>query len=123
MKPEDFVSGVRRTILNEHLEIYRGFLRDRIRNPEQDTPWQKIFQCWDSLDDAQREAILQFVRIAMVESIAGLLGLIDNVAFLDGYRESFQLNYGPAQEKISGELQDYFLAAEEEEPPETLWQE
>lgn len=117
MKTEEFISAVRRAWLEQSLERYKTLLKDAPRHPEKDTTWQKhIFPCWDSLNDAQRDGVRRFVRLAMVELISEMFCLVDNVGGFSEYREGFELVYGPHHEKVSGDLLDYFLAAEEDDP-------
>jgi len=123
MKPEDFVSAVRRVWLANALDRYKRILTDTPRNPAADTVWQKqILPCWDTLDDRQRDGVLKFVRLAMVETISDMFVLVDNLGGFNEFRDKFHLVYGDECERVSGDLLDYFLAAEEDDPAEIKWQ-
>lgn len=123
MNSEQFASAYRQDVFNPRLESYINILKTAMRQTKRSTPWQGMFQVWGTLNDQQREDVLQFIRLVMVESASELFSLIDNETCLAGRRAEFELRFGPpkSNEKVSGAITDYFLSDEEEHPPGKLW--
>ena len=118
MTAQEFVAVVRKEMITKVLERYRHVLDSADRDAVKDPVWREVVHGWDTLNAKQRKAVLRFVRLAIVDTLSYVFGVLDNTSFLDRYRDRFILEYGSKREKVSGDLQDYFLAAEEDEPEE-----
>jgi hypothetical protein len=121
MKPDDFVAAIRQAMISEALGSYRELFQNTPREQITDGVWKAVFSGWDSLNDQQRDSVLRFVRLAIVDTISHVLGVLDNTSPLGRYRDGFVLRYGSEEKKISGDLQDVFLALEEDEPLRKEW--
>jgi hypothetical protein len=62
------------------------------------------------MDEEQRAALRAFGRQVMIDTVSNLFGILDGTSILEHHREEFLLTYGKASDKLSGDLQDYFLA-------------
>jgi hypothetical protein len=116
MNSEEFVNAIRKPVIQARMIRYSKILKDTLRKPGLDPIWAEIFAGWDTMTEPQQNAMMTFVRLAVAETVAALFGIIDNVEVLEKHRERFELRYGKANEKVSGDLVDYFWAAEEDDP-------
>ena len=114
MTPEEFVSCIRNEVLDGNLRTYVDLLNNTPAEGAADEYWQELLQAYSSMNERQRSALRLMARQVMIDTISNLFGVLDGTSPLEDHRESFVLTYGAANEKLNGDLQDYFLAAEEE---------
>jgi hypothetical protein len=112
MTPEDFVDCIREEVLRANLASYDGLLAkapEKVRDPI----WHRIVVAYAPMTDEQKQAMRTLVRQVLVDTISNLFGILDGSSILDRYRDEFSLTYGPAPDKLNGDLQSSFLAKEE----------
>jgi hypothetical protein len=92
-------------------EELNDFMRDDL-GPE----FQSMIDLHGELDDSQREKLFASLDLAVADTIATLLGIIDGSSHLPGFEGEFDLRFDG--QKIEGELQSAFLEAVNH-PPES----
>ena len=115
MTPEELVAQLRRTILEDNIQFYRELLVTTDIAKVSDPYWRTALELQGRLDDADRRVLLSIIRQTIVDSLSSVFAVIDGVTWLPGQKGNFVLRLGDDGEPLNGELQDLFLAAEEEE--------
>ena len=110
MKPEAFVSGMQ-SMVDENVAIYARLFA----SPETATDeyWIGARRLFDSLPEADRQVVLQIMRQVAIDTVSNVFGILDGTSPIVGRFEDFKLMHG--RTKLNGDLQDFFLAALEEE--------
>lgn len=115
MTPEDFVSQVRSTVVQQNVATYRDLFESMTPEGASDTYWKRALALHRSLSEADRAILLDIMRQVMVDAVSNLFGILDGASALEGPREDFTLTSRPDNLTLNGNLQDLFLAAEERE--------
>lgn len=105
MKPEEFVAGLRQTIVEENAEIYRDLFETT--EAATDPYWTRALAFYAALDNDQKCVFCEILRQVAIDSVSNLLAVLDGATVLDGQDQQFLLQSGSDQ--ISGELQNLFL--------------
>ncbi len=113
MEAEEFIESLRRTVLKGNLDEYSRILSAEIDHVTDQT-WKPIILKYQELSDLEKKDFISFIRMIEVNTISHVLGIIDGSSYLDENNEEFQLICSSDGKIISGDLQDYFLGAEEE---------
>lgn len=112
MDPAHFIHALRTKFLAvSSRDTYRAALADEQLNdfmrddfgPE----FQSMIDLHGDLDDSQRERLFESLDLAVADTIATLLGIIDGSSHLPGFEGEFDLRF--KGQKIEGELQSAFL--------------
>lgn len=113
MTPQEFVSCIRREVLEQNLALYRQHLERPVSTTTgPDTHWPQMAKLYQSLTEEQRRLFLEGVRQVMVDTLSNALGILDGSTLLEKHRDYFHLTYGDDPQEINGELQDLFLSPE-----------
>jgi hypothetical protein len=111
MTPQDFVSCVRREVLEANLALYRQNLGRSVQSSaEPHTFWPKMTELYQSLTEEQRRQFVEGIRQVMVDTLSNVLGILDGSTLLEHHRGYFHLTYGDEPHELNGELQDLFLS-------------
>jgi hypothetical protein len=115
MTPEEFVAALRAEVITSNqLDYRKWFMTDpaKARSPY----WQRALALFATLQEDQREVFFQVLRQIQVDTVSNVLGIVDGSSFLAEAAPQLELRVvGGA--KLSGDLQDYFLAQEEDDSP------
>ena len=113
MTADEFVSCIRREILEANLATYRDTLERSLSEPGfTDDYWRRAGELYRSLNDEQRRQLLGIMRQVSLDTLSSILGVLDGSALLEKHRDYFHLRYGDEPQELNGELQDLFLSAE-----------
>ena len=126
MTPEEFVRRVRHDVIDGDSERdRRQFVEaDRTHLEGSHPHWQRAVRLFDSLSPEEQETLFAMFPNTKVDTVARLFGVFDGTSQLYGRFERFKMSYwgsrhddAPLQEEVvlSGDLQDYFFAQEQEE--------
>lgn len=116
MHPEDFVKEIRRSIINDNLELYRDLFENTKSNQVTDDYWIKALSLFSKLEPEDREIFFSVIRQITVDTISNLFAILDGSATLGDKKNEFNLAVkNDIKEKLNGELQDIFLEIEEQE--------
>ena len=117
MKPENFVRVIRTEIIDDLVENYANIFSNTKIEKCSDISMKKIIEFWQGSDDSTKEILKSLIRLGSQNSVANLLGVIDNVSFIGDFTESYQLvvNNENNEMIISGDLLDIFWEQEENE--------
>ncbi len=114
MTPEQFIECLRREILEDNIAVYEQQLAESAEKAR-DTQWKAMLEAYQSMNGDQQSAVKFLLRQVLLDTLSNVLGVLDGSCLLKNYREGFSLTYGKSPEKLNGFLQDYFLAAEEDQ--------
>src|SRR5947207_10125305 len=113
MNPQEFVSCVRREIMEANLTMYRQELERSVSTKTvRDSHWPQMAALYQSLTEEQRRQFVEGIRQVMVDTLSNVLGVLDGSTLLEKHRDYFHLSYGDDPQKINAELQDLFLSPE-----------
>lgn len=113
MTPNDFVGALRRSVIDANAGIYRDLFTGTDPAKASDPYWRRALTLFSSLAEDEREVFFEVVRQIAVDTTSNLLGVIDGVSSI-GPLAGVELRDGRG-DKLSGDLQDLFLAAEEDD--------
>lgn len=113
MNPKDFVSGLKTTVVEENLSIYKDLFSSTSIKDVTDEYWKRALTLFNSLPAEQREVFFEVIRQTMVDTTSNILGVIDGVSIMNDESDEFSLTYGDDKKSLSGDLQSLFLAEEE----------
>lgn len=113
MTPEHFVAAIRDSILERNLAEYKKLLGSPDSEVE-DEYWRKTCRLYKSLDATRKGDLVSVMRQVMVDTVSSMLGILDGTTYFQRDSKGFTLKYGSDAEKLNGDLQDFFLAAEED---------
>jgi hypothetical protein len=111
MNSFDFIRSLRYIILDHEASSYQDSL-DTDDLEITDPVWKGISPIYKSMSYEQKTAFLKFIRLVRVNTLSEVLGILDGSSYLSDERVTFTLKAG--DEVINGDLQDIFLASEEE---------
>lgn len=111
---ELFVKELRDSVVTQGLEDCRGMYQEAAAAASQDLDpsWQAPAQLFNKLSEEDRDALFQAVRLAVVDTVSHVLGVLDGSCVLESFEEDFTLSYDG--ENLERELQDLFLEMEED---------
>lgn len=112
MEAEEFIESLRRTVLESDLKDYGKILAEDITQVSDQT-WRPIVLKYQLFSDVEKKEFINFMRMIQVNTISHVLGVIDGSSYLDENNEDFKLICSSDGKLINGDLQDYFLDAEE----------
>ena len=113
MQQEAIVKEISNVIFEKELERYIQLLEEgRERAPYKEPNWKKGQALYNKLDEEGREAFKSFLSMVMSETVSDILGYLDGIATFEGQTEPCELFC--KGEKVSGDLQEYFLLYLEE---------
>ncbi|MDX2080386.1 MAG: hypothetical protein SFU53_06335 [Terrimicrobiaceae bacterium] len=113
MTPENFVTQLRKAVVDENIAIYRDLFESTAPDAASDPYWKRALSFYDSLDEAGRRVLFEIMRQTSVDTVSNLLAVLDGVSALDSAREDFVLRTSSDPQQINGSLQDLFLEADE----------
>jgi hypothetical protein len=110
MKTNKLCEALLHDICNENILFYNEMLTsvdlDSIKNAQ----WKSIISLARELDLSQREVLLSFARLATIDAISSICGMIDGTTQLNNEFVAFSLTDESGTEH-AGSLQDAFLSA------------
>src|SRR6266516_3890375 len=113
MTAEEFVSCIRREVLEANLAMYKNSIaRSPSDSDAEHGNWPKMAEFYRSLSNEERQEFMAIVRQIMVDTLSNVFGILDGSTLLEKDRGYFQLTYGDEARKLNGELQDLFLSGE-----------
>lgn len=112
MTPEQLVSELRSSVVDENVALYRGLFAGTEPRKARDPYWRRALALFGGLSDEQREVFFEVVRQVAVDTTSNVLGVLDGVSYLEGAEGGFELTCGA--QKLNGDLQSLFLAENEQ---------
>jgi hypothetical protein len=110
--PKDFVIGLKTTVVDENIGIYKQLFSNTTIKDAADESWKRALTLFNSLPTEQREVFFEVIRQTMVDTTSNILGIMDGVSTINGVNAEFLLTYGIDNEALTGDLQSLFLAEE-----------
>jgi hypothetical protein len=114
MTPQHFISSIRSEVLEQNWADYQSALREESVSGSTSQYWPKMAKFNLSLNQEQRKQFEMTIRQVMVDTISNILGILDGTSILEHYRGDFNLTYSDDKKQLNGDLQTFFLAAEQE---------
>lgn len=110
MNPSTFVKLLRKTVIEENLVSYQKLLSTT--KEASDPVWRSILPIYHNLNEEQKVAFFNFLRVVEVNTLSHILGILDGSSSSYEINEDLVLISDQSSEKINGDLQDIFLALE-----------
>jgi hypothetical protein len=112
MTPQEFVVGLRSSVVEENSSIYRSLFGTTKLETTTDPYWNRALALFSELSDEQKAIFFEVLRQVAVDTTSNLLGVLDGVNDIQGANGVFELISGDGQ-KLNGDLQALFLVEEE----------
>ncbi len=116
MNPSTFTSQVRRFVIEESLDLYKELFHSTAPEAASDPYMTRALTLFRDLGDDQQSVFFEVIRQVMSDTVSHLMGVLDGVNVLEDPDCTFLLVEDGGTEALNGDLQDLFLALEEEEP-------
>ena len=113
MTPNEFVTQVRESIVNDNLSIYKETFASTALQSATDPHWIRALTFYAKLEQDERNVVLDIMRQVMVDTVSHVFAVLDGVSRLAGQQGDFDLRVNAQTECLNGELQDRFLELEE----------
>ncbi len=113
MTDEEFISAIRNGVIEANLSVYKEELATTASEQATDPYWRQLLAFYGRLEPLDRELLLRVMRQVMVDTVSSLLGVLDGATKLENVPDDIQVSI--CDERLDGDLQEVFLAAEEDE--------
>lgn len=113
MTPEDFARRIKQYVVEDNLLTYRDLFANTRQNEVSDEYWRRALELFGPLNAAQKEVLFEIIGQVSVDTVSGLLGVLDNASYLGPDMPRLSLKADGTDEELSGELQDEFLRLQE----------
>ena len=113
MRPEGFVQLLRTEVVDSNMRIYAELLQETDRSKVSDEYWRSTLALYDSLSENERRTLMMIMRQSAVDAISTILGILDGTVLTKGGLNDIKL-LDESDHKLNGDLQDYFLASEDD---------
>lgn len=112
MNAESFVNGIRKSIVEENLQLYKELFENTA--PVNDIYWKEVLGFYSTLTTDQKDSLFKIIRQVEVDTVSNLLGVLDGVSWLENQTSPFIVTEKGKSEQINGNLQDLFIEKEYE---------
>ncbi len=114
MTPELLAAGLMKPVVEEGAATYRRLFADTHPDKASDPYWKRALVLFGQLSPAQRLVFFEILQQVSIDTVSGVLGVIDGSSYLANRTEDLVLTTAEGR-KLSGDLQDLFLAQAEEQ--------
>ena len=112
MEAEQFVELINQSIFRENTTFYKRKLEELDINKVKDPYWSKVLYLYQNLNSEQKDTLVRLIEQVQIDTISTLLGVLDETVFIT--EETFDVNVTVNNTKVNGDLQDMFLATDED---------
>lgn len=105
---EKFIEKLYKTIIKDGIDEYKDLLGNTNLEDATDKYWEKSLDLYKSLTADNREKMLKFAELVMIDAISNIFGVLDGSTSLP--EESFECKVSINGNSTENELQDTFLA-------------
>lgn len=110
---DEFIKRLYSTLIEDGCSMYQRTFDNKAISSKTNEYWKNALSLYRSLDGAEKEVFLTIVKQVMIDSVSGVLGILDGSSSLNGGNLDFDV-------KINGKstddmLQDDFLRFIEEQ--------
>lgn len=114
MNSEQLIGYLRELLLQRNMQHYRRLFAEPLMHPKPDSYCLAIRDLYARLSPQDRDVLFSILRQTIIDTTSTIFSVLDGVSCVPGYTEDFSLRYGTSPDNLIGDLQDLFLAAEEE---------
>jgi len=105
---EKFIEKLYKAIIKDGIGEYKDLLETTDLQDVTDKYWEKSLALYKNLTPDNREKMLKFAELVMIDTISSIFGVLDGSTSLPD--ESFECNVSINGLSTENELQDTFLA-------------
>lgn len=109
---EKFVKALYKEVIESGIDEYKNLLDTTEVSNATDPCWISALGLYNDLTSEQKDKMLEFARLIMIDTISTVFGVMDGSSNLQG--ESFEFEVSINGENTDNELQDTFLCFVEE---------
>lgn len=113
MSPESFVTKVRNAVVNQNGLADKSLFATTPVDSATDPYWKRALTLYRSLDESEQQVLFEIMHQIRVDTLSECLGILDGVCALEGPREDFILTTASDGQRLTGNLQEIFLEADE----------
>jgi hypothetical protein len=112
METIEFITKLKERVIENENKVYQNLLNTTTE--ARDPLWQGILPIYGNMTKDQQASFLKFLRMIQVNTLSHILGILDGSTYLNENNEDFILKTEQNEHIINGDLQDIFLAMEED---------
>lgn len=105
---EKFIEKLYKAIIKDGIDEYKDLLGNTNLEDATDKYWEKSLALYKNLTADNREKMLKFAELVMIDAISNIFGVLDGSTSLP--EESFECKVSINGNSTENELQDTFLA-------------
>jgi len=110
MTKDELVSGLKKILVDLDTNEHRQGLESAEITPKTDEYGVKVISFYQSLDQAQKEALFALLKQIRIDTIASLFAFLDGSFFIEGQTADMRLvNLANPDKKLNEDLADIFL--------------
>ncbi len=114
MSPEQLIEHFRYSLLTENMQHYRNLFAGPLSHGRPDAYCLSIRDLYARLSPEDQDVLFSILRQTIIDTASSIFVVLDGISYLPGQKEDLVLRLGDTGEPLNGDLQDLFLAAEEE---------
>ncbi|MBS4198302.1 transposase [Bacillus sp. FJAT-49732] len=114
MTAEELVKKLYQTIIKENLVSYQELFNNNEMKDVTDSYWKEALKFFEELTEDNKKILFKIIEQVQVDAISTILGIIDGVVTIPGEQVEIEMKITGDKEPINGDLQDLFLAYDEE---------
>lgn len=104
---EKFVEALYKEVIENGVDVYKNLLDNTDIGEAEDPYWISALELYNDLTAEQRDKMLGFARMVMIDTISSVFSVMDGSGNLQG--ETFEFDVSINGESTEGDLQDTFL--------------
>ncbi|MDQ0417939.1 hypothetical protein J2Z48_002123 [Croceifilum oryzae] len=116
MNLETLIKSLYKQLINDSCAFYQDMFINRTEQDVTDPYWKESLKMFANLSNEDRKTFFKVIEQVQVDSMSEILGILDGVVWVDG-DVKFNVTLGDGGIPINGELQELFLAYDEEKRP------
>lgn len=109
---EKFVEKIYKTIVKDGVDEYKNLLDNTSLKNATDKYWINALELYEELSSEEKEKMLKFAELIMIDTISSVFGVLDGSSTLSGGDFEFEVRINGIS--TEDELQDTFLEFVEE---------
>ena len=115
MNIDDFIKQIHNAFVSHSNGEYIRIFEETDLDSVTDKYYMTAIKFYRNLDSVSKKVLLSIIRQAQVDTVAGLLALLDGNIILENQDEDLVLLTEDTNQVLSGQLLDFFLCLENDE--------
>jgi putative transposase len=112
MNATEFVTGIRKSIIDSNLKDYKTLFNNSSINEVKDPYWREALILYSKIKEDDKETFFKILRQVEVDTISIFLAVLDGISMMEGQESNLILTSDKEEQPLNGNLQDIFIEME-----------